>query len=242
MLPNLRRHPSARGSPNAECHPRHRRGSPAKGADDRPSGPSVRGRRVRGHARPGVPGERALARRRRLGIDRHERRVWPPVVDLWRRVAPDRTCRRPPANHARARVSAPVRPDPWQRRPDPVADRIRGRRRNPGLALRASRGCPAGRSRGYRVLPRLPALLPALVGARSRHPDLDRRRSATLASPRRPGPDPLPLTINAGPAARPAWRRGPWRGPRPPPRRVRPRSHGSRTGGGPRWHRPRASR
>ena len=61
------------------------------------------------------------------------------------------------------------------------------------LALRAGRRRAPDAARGDRLLPRLPALLPALVGARSRHPDLDprprparRRSSPSRSSTARP--------------------------------------------------------
>ena len=66
------------------------------------------------------------------------------------------------------------------------------RRRSAGACARGRRAADAARH--DRLLPRLPALLPALVGAGSRDPDLDRAAATAARTGPRPGADPLPLT------------------------------------------------
>ena len=96
------------------------------------------------------------------------------------------------------------------------------RRLGPRLCRRRAADAP-GR---HRLLPRLPAVLPALVGAGPRDPDLDTRERPHLArAPRarsrsataeRSGSD-----AHSGRRGCRAGRRDPWRSPRPRLRRVR---------------------
>ncbi len=93
---------------------------------------------------------------------------------IWRRLA---KALQPPEGRARARIPAALRAGAGQRRADPLAHRLRAwrhhRRVGPG-----PRGCRAPDAAGDdRLLPRLPAVLPALVGAGSRDADLDPGRS-----------------------------------------------------------------
>jgi len=103
---------------------------------------------------------------------------------------------RPPARAggAGARVPAPVRAGPQFGRADPRPRRVRRRCDAAGLAVRARGGRAPDAARGDRLLPRLPAVLPALVGARPRDPDLDPRPLAARHVEPRAGADQLPLT------------------------------------------------
>ena len=82
-----------------------------------------------------------------------------------------------------------------QRRADPFAGGVRGWCCAGWLGPRLRRGRAAIPPRGHGLLPRLPVVLPALVGAGPRDPDLDTRHRSDLARATRPGADPLQVKI-----------------------------------------------
>ena len=132
------------------------------------------------------------ARVPRPALDRDERRVRPPVLDLRRDLAPDRPDRPARQGRARARVPAALRPDARQRRADPVAARVRvgcddarlgaSRSPSPGCrALLALTGYCLG-CRLYFLRWWVPSVATSHLDARPRH-DSPRKRSG-VRSPR----------------------------------------------------------
>ena len=188
---------AARGPPDAKRHPIRCRSPPPEGADDRPPRSSVWRRALGGAAGRRVRGKRPVAGRRCAGLDRRKRRLRASLVDLWRALATDRASPVPAADNPGARVPAAFRADAWQRRPDPLAALVWARRRAVGLAALVRGGRAPDAAGDDRVLPGLPALLPALDGPGPGHQDLDPGRRADLPGPAGPGVDPLPLIDRA---------------------------------------------
>src|SRR5437773_76141 len=174
-----------------EVHRGYRMRGPGA-SQDRPARPPLRRGSVGRPVDRRLRRECAMARRCRPGIDRRERRIRPPLLDLRRDLAADRPAGSPRPGGAGARIPAALCPGPRQHGPDALPRLVRDRRDRAGLGLRARRrGSPvAPRTDG--LLPRLPALLPALVGAGRRDADLDPRPPGRGAER---GQDQLPLTV-----------------------------------------------
>ena len=156
---------------------------------------------------------------------------------IWRRIVRIARARQ---DRARARVPAALRPDARQHRAHPVATGLCRGLVHARLGLRACRGGVARRPRTDGLLPGLPAVLPALVGAVGRNVALDAwPRDEVRGSVRR-------FVLLALSAAGPTTRSGPRsdtarsQGRRPP----RPADPGAQFGmrGGSRWRPRRASR
>ena len=178
--PDARRPPE---TPDADRHTRRRRRPPAQGADDRPARPPVRRRRLGGPPDRGVP-DRDAPGSSRSSCCRS--------ASAPRSACATRSTARSGGGSSRSRSLGPTEPE--HEYPPRfaqvlgsvalilVADRVRARRDGARLAVRARGRRPADAARRDRLLPRLPAVLPALVGAGSRDPDLDARRELEPAA------------------------------------------------------------
>ena len=187
---------------DAERRPDRCRGASPQGSDDRPARPSVWRRRVAGPAGRGV---RARMRRGSSPWRLHRSGSVP------RSVCAGRSMARSGAGSSGSLSLPPTTPE--HEYPPRFAQTLGSVALILSLVAFAARrgarwaGCSplavaglqiaAGRDR---LLPGLPAVLPALVGAGPRDPDLDPRRGPALAGARWPGADQLPLNVSAGSA------------------------------------------
>ena len=175
----------------------------AAGAHDRPARSSLRGRGLGRGADRRRADRDALARRARAALDRRQRRLRPALLDLRRRLA---------AHRSGAPALGKVEPEhEYPPRFAQVLGSVALILALVAFALGATTlgwvfalavAGAADAPRGDRLLPGLPAVLPALVGAGPRDPDLDPRPGPPPQLRRRR--DPVPLTR---PSARTSGRR-----------------------------------
>ena len=193
--PRTRRTPHQRGpDPDAVRHPHRRHRPPAEGADDRPAWSPVRGRRLGDPADRGLPDEPAVARGRScslsIGVSAAFGLRYSIYGAIWRRIV---------------KVAHLGPAEPEHEYPPRFAQVLGSvaltlsllaflvGATTLGLGLRPRRRRAPDAARDDRLLPRLPAVLPALVGPGHGHPDLDPRRLER--QPPRRGADPLRVTV-----------------------------------------------